>query len=416
MNSAQSEKLASVESAIDAFRQGRMVLVVDDEDRENEGDLIMAAELVTADDINFMATYGRGLICVPVEQDQLHRLDLEPMVRRNTAKLETHFTVSVDLLEGTTTGISSSDRALTVRALSDPKTRPEDLGRPGHIFPLIAMPGGVLRRPGHTEATIDLARLAGLRPAGVLCEVLSKDGSMARLPELIEFGAEHDLPVITIQALISYRRSHEKLVKRVVETNMPTHNGAFRLHLFESQLDGDVHVALTLGDVSTDDPVLVRVHSQCLTGDVLGSERCDCGQQRDLALELIQKEGRGVFLYMRQEGRGIGLTNKIKAYHLQDQGLDTVEANVELGFQADERDYGIGAQILQDLGLRKIRLLTNNPRKRVGIMGFGLEVTERVALEVPANPNNERYLATKKSKLGHLLTLSPKAEQNSDDD
>lgn len=395
--------LSTVEEAIEAIRAGGMVIVVDDEDRENEGDLIMAAEAVTPQSVNFMATHGRGLICVPMEEADLLRLDLQPMVHTNTAKLHTHFTVSVDLLEGTTTGISTADRAKTIRALADPRTRAEELGRPGHIFPLMALRGGVLRRPGHTEATVDLARLAGFRPVGVLCEVLAEDGSMARLPDLLEIGRRHGLPVISIQHLISYRHRHERLVERVVETKLPTDFGDFRLVLFRSLLDDDVHVALVLGDVTVPEPILVRVHSQCLTGDVLHSQRCDCGAQKERAMEMIQEEGRGVFLYMRQEGRGIGLLNKIKAYHLQDEGLDTVEANVKLGFQADQRDYGIGAQILEDLGLHDIRLLTNNPKKRVGISGFGLRVVERVPLEIPANANNRKYLETKRAKLGHLL-------------
>jgi len=404
--SVSETELASIPEAIEQIARGRMVIVVDDEDRENEGDLVMAARAVTPEAINFMARYGRGLICVPMEEDRLRALDLQPMVHTNTAKLQTHFTVSVDAVHGTTTGISAADRARTIEVLIDPKTRPEDLARPGHVFPLMAIAGGVLRRAGHTEATVDLARLAGLGPAGILCEILNEDGSMARLPQLLEFGRQHGLLVVSIRALIEYRRSHEKLIERVVETEMPTEYGTFRLVLFESLLDGDVHVALVVGEVDDGEPVLVRVHSQCLTGDVLGSLRCDCGEQMHRAMELIQEAGRGVFLYMRQEGRGIGLLNKIKAYHLQDRGLDTVEANAQLGFRADERDYGIGAQILRDLGLTKIRLLTNNPRKRVGISGFGLEVVERVPLEVPSNPRNRKYLETKRSKLGHILTLA----------
>jgi len=345
------------------------------------------------------------LICAPMEEDRLHQLDLHAMVSTNTAKLGTPFTVSVDALQGTSSGISAFDRAETVRALIDPRTRPEDLGRPGHIFPLIARRGGVLRRAGHTEATVDLARLAGLYPAGVLCEIMSEDGTMARLPELLRFGAEHNLCVLTIASLIEYRKKTEKLVRRVVDTELPTLWGPFRLHLYENTIEGDHHVALVLGEVSQGDAVLVRVHSECLTGDALGSLRCDCGPQRERALEMIRAEGRGVFLYMRQEGRGIGLLNKMRAYHLQDQGLDTVEANVQLGFRPDERDYGIGAQILTDLGLTRIRLLTNNPTKRVGISAHGLEVVERVALEIPRNPHNERYLATKRDKMGHLLEL-----------
>jgi 3,4-dihydroxy 2-butanone 4-phosphate synthase/GTP cyclohydrolase II len=400
-----SSELATAEAAIGEIRSGRLVIVVDDEDRENEGDLICAAEAATPELVNFMARYGRGLICVPMELERLEALDLHPMVQVNTAKLGTPFTVSVDSIEGTTTGISAYDRAVTIRALLDPTTRPEDLARPGHVFPLAARKGGVLRRAGHTEATVDLARLAGFYPAGVLCEVLNEDGTMARLPELLEFGCRHGLRVLTIAELIAYRKRMEKLVRRVAETALPTRFGEFRLALFESLLDGTEHVVLVLGDVTTPEPPLVRVHSECLTGDALGSLRCDCGAQREKALELISREGRGVFLYMRQEGRGIGLGNKMRAYHLQDEGLDTVEANLRLGFQADERDYGIGAQILCDLGLHRIRLLTNNPTKRVGLAGYGLEVVERVPLEIPANPRNRRYLETKKNKLGHLLNL-----------
>jgi 3,4-dihydroxy 2-butanone 4-phosphate synthase/GTP cyclohydrolase II len=398
-------RLAEIPEAIEQIRQGRMVIVVDDEDRENEGDLIMAAEKITPEAVNFMATHGRGLICVPMEEERLRFLDLSPMVHINTAKMQTPFTVSVDAVEGTTTGISAFDRAQTIRVLIDAESRRGDLARPGHIFPLMARRGGVLRRAGHTEATIDLARLAGFTPAGVLCEIMNEDGTMARLPQLLEFGREHELLVISIQNLITYRKKHEKLVQRLVETELPTRLGDFHLVLYESILDEDHHVALILGDVRTPEPVLVRVHSQCLTGDVLGSLRCDCGEQRDRALEKIREAGRGVFLYMRQEGRGIGLLNKMRAYHLQDQGLDTVEANVKLGFRPDERDYGIGAQILTDLGLTRIRLLTNNPTKRVGIAGFGLEVVERVPLEVPVNPKSRRYLETKRAKLGHLLEL-----------
>ncbi len=398
--------VATAEEAIAEIQRGRMLIVVDDEDRENEGDLICAAERATPEAVNFMARFGRGLVCVPMEDERLRELDLQPMVQVNTAKLGTPFTVSVDAIEGTTTGISAYDRAVTIRALLHPSTRPEDLGRPGHIFPLAARRGGVLRRAGHTEAAVDLARLAGLYPAGVLCEILNEDGTMARLPHLLEFGAAHGLRVLTIAELIAYRKRIERLVRRVTETRLPTRHGEFTLVLYESLLDGEEHVALVLGDPAQgDDPPLVRVHSECLTGDVLGSQRCDCGAQRDRALELIAREGRGVFLYMRQEGRGIGLGNKMRAYHLQDEGLDTVEANLRLGFQPDERDYGIGAQILSDLGLHRIRLMTNNPTKRVGLSGYGLEVAERVPLEIPPNPRNRRYLEAKKNKMGHLLNL-----------
>jgi 3,4-dihydroxy 2-butanone 4-phosphate synthase/GTP cyclohydrolase II len=395
----------SGEEAVEEIRRGRMIIVVDDAERENEGDLIQAAEKITPESINFMARYGRGLICVPMEEERLRRLDLQPMVSMNTAKLGTPFTVSVDAVEGTSTGISAYDRAQTIRTLLDPATRPEDLARPGHVFPLTACKGGVLRRAGHTEAAVDLARLAGLYPAGVLCEILNEDGTMARLPQLLEFGERHDIRVAALADLIALRKRSEKLVRRLVETLLPTEYGEFQLVLYESILDREEHVALVLGDVGGDGPVLVRVHSQCLTGDVLGSQRCDCGAQREKALRMIQEEGRGVFLYMRQEGRGIGLANKIRAYHLQDQGLDTVEANLRLGFKADERDFGIGAQILADLGLRQIRLLTNSPTKRVGLSGHGLEVVERVPLVIPSNPRNRKYLLTKKEKLGHLLDL-----------
>jgi 3,4-dihydroxy 2-butanone 4-phosphate synthase/GTP cyclohydrolase II len=397
--------LATAEAAIEEIRAGRFVIVVDDEERENEGDLICAASAITPDMVNFMARFGRGLICVPMEEERLAELDLQPMVQVNTARMGTPFTVSVDAHEGTTTGISARDRAITIEVLIRPETRPEDLGRPGHVFPLAARKGGVLRRAGHTEATIDLARLAGLYPAGVLCEILNEDGTMARLPQLLEFGVRHGIKVVSIAELIRYRKRNEKLIRRVTDTILPTAHGEFRLYLYESMLDGAEHVALVLGDIGGDGPILVRVHSECLTGDALGSLRCDCGAQRERALEMIREEGRGVFLYMRQEGRGIGLGNKLRAYHLQDEGLDTVEANLRLGFKPDERDYGIGAQVLSDLGLHSIRLLTNNPTKRVGLGAYGLEVVERVPLEITPNPRNRKYLETKKAKLGHMLNL-----------
>jgi 3,4-dihydroxy 2-butanone 4-phosphate synthase/GTP cyclohydrolase II len=405
MSEQRDPAYATVAEAVEEIRAGRMVIVVDDEDRENEGDLIMAAEKITPQAVNFLARHARGLICVPMQEDRLEALDLPPMVRRNTAKLGTPFTVSVDVIHGTTTGISAYDRAATIEALIDPRTRPDDLARPGHVFPLIAAKGGVLRRAGHTEAAVDLAILAGLYPAGVLCEILHEDGTMARLPELKKAAGEHGLKILSIASLIAHRRRTEKLVRRLTETSFPTRFGPFRLVLFESILDQEEHVALVRGEIQPTEAVLVRVHSQCLTGDVLGSLRCDCGQQRSLALEMIAAAGKGVFLYMRQEGRGIGLANKLRAYHLQDRGLDTVEANESLGFKPDERDFGIGAQILADLGVGKIRLLTNNPNKRVGLAAHGLEIVERVPIEIPPNPMNREYLDTKKRKLGHMLGI-----------
>ncbi|MBD3237170.1 MAG: bifunctional 3,4-dihydroxy-2-butanone-4-phosphate synthase/GTP cyclohydrolase II [Candidatus Eisenbacteria bacterium] len=394
-----------VEDAIAAIRAGRMILVVDDADRENEGDLICAAEKADAATINFMATHGRGLVCVSMTEARLRELDLPPMVSRNTAKMQTPFTVSVDAAEGTTTGISAHDRARTIEVLLDPASRPEDLARPGHIFPLRAAPGGVLRRAGHTEAACDLARLAGLRPAGVLCEVMGEDGSMARLPELRRLAHRFDLPIISVAALIAYRRRHESLVTRLSDADFPTPFGRFRIHTFESQVDGAHHLALVQGEITAERPVLVRVHSECLTGDALFSLRCDCGAQLSMALERIGREG-GILLYMRQEGRGIGLANKLRAYELQDGGLDTVEANVHLGFAPDQRDYGIGAQILVALGCRRIRLLTNNPAKRVGLGGHGLEVVEQLPIVAQPTPFNRRYLDVKRQKLGHCLDFA----------
>ncbi|HFE54120.1 MAG TPA: bifunctional 3,4-dihydroxy-2-butanone-4-phosphate synthase/GTP cyclohydrolase II [Bacteroidetes bacterium] len=397
------EGFNTIEEAIEDIRQGKILIVVDDEDRENEGDFIMAAEKVTPEAINFMAKHGRGLICVAMTPERLDELDLQPMVTENTAHMGTEFTVSVDAREGTTTGISAHDRARTVKALIDPKTKPSDLARPGHIFPLRARRGGVLTRAGHTEAVVDLCRLAGLYPAGVLCEIMDEDGSMARVPRLKEIAREFGLKIITVRDIIEYRRRTEKLVKRIVTTRLPTRYGNFVLHLYSSAVDKHHHIALVKGDVTTPEPVLVRVHSQCITGDIFGSLRCDCGDQLHQAMMMIEREGRGVLLYMRQEGRGIGLVNKLLAYNLQDQGKDTVEANEALGFKPDLRDYGIGAQILADLGVKKLRLITNNPRKIVGLQGHGLEVVERVPIEIPPNEINRRYLETKRDKLGHLI-------------
>ncbi|MBT3268250.1 bifunctional 3,4-dihydroxy-2-butanone-4-phosphate synthase/GTP cyclohydrolase II [Candidatus Poribacteria bacterium] len=392
-----------IADAIEAIRRGEIVVVTDDQDRENEGDLTMAAQCVTAETINFMAKYGRGLICLPMTSDRLSDLDFRPMVNNNADKLGTAYTVSVDALEGTTTGISAPDRAHTIRKVTDPQATPSDFVRPGHVFPLQARDGGVLRRAGHTEAAVDLARLAGLFPAGVVCEIMNEDGTMARVPDLIVFAREHALCLITIEDLIAYRRRTEKLVHHVATVNLPTKWGGFVVHAYESPMDDREYLAMTVGDVSTGEPTLVRVHSECLTGDTFGSLRCDCGEQLDESARTIQREGLGVLLYLRQEGRGIGLLNKLKAYQLQEAGLDTVEANQRLGFGADLRDYGIGAQVLHDLGIRQIRMMTNNPRKIAGMKGHGLEVVERIPIQVPAQKENIRYLEAKRTKLGHLL-------------
>jgi len=394
---------APIEEAVAAFRDGRMIIVCDDEDRENEGDLTVAAEKVTPEIINFMATEGRGLICMPMTEERLEELDIPQMVPQNTARFETAFCVSVEAKYVTSTGISAADRAATVLAAIDPKTRPSDLARPGHMFPLQARDGGVLVRAGQTEAAVDLARIAGLYPAGVICEILNPDGTMARVPELTRFARRHKLLMITIADLIKYRIKTEALVRRVAAAQLPTDHGEFRAIAFESPLDRETHVALVKGEIGDGENVVVRVHSRCLTGDVFHSLRCDCGPQLEAAMSRIEQEGRGVILYLNQEGRGIGLANKIRAYELQEQGLDTVEANERLGFKADQRDYGIGVQILKDLGVRTMRLLSNNPRKLVGLEGYGLSVAEWLPLEIPASETTLRYLKTKKDKLGHRL-------------
>lgn len=395
-------KFATVEEAIDEIRNGNMIIVVDDEDRENEGDIIVAAEKCTADHVNFMATYAKGLICTPVEGYILDRLKIGQMVTNNTDNHETAFTVSVDAVS-TTTGISAYERWETVKKIIDPEARPEDFRRPGHVFPLRSVPGGVLRRAGHTETTTDLARLAGLIPAGWCCEIMDDDGHMMRTPKLMEFADKHGLKIITVKSLIEYRKKTECFVEKVAEADLPSKYGHFRIHAYESKLDGKCHLAIMKGDVRGKKDVLVRVHSECLTGDALGSMRCDCGEQLATALKNIEAEGCGVVLYMRQEGRGIGLANKMRAYELQDQGKDTVEANVLLGFAPDERDYGIGAQILADLGLSSIRLMTNNPAKRAGLEGYGLSITERVPLVMPVNEYDKNYMKVKSAKMGHIL-------------
>lgn len=395
---------APVEDAIEAIRAGKIIIVCDDEDRENEGDLTIAAEKVTPEAINFMAKHGRGLICMPMTGERLDELDIPLMVNQNTARLGTAFCVSIEAKYSTSTGISAGDRAATVLAAIDPRTTPGDLARPGHMFPLRVHTGGVLSRAGQTEAAVDLARIAGLYPAGVICEIMSEDGSMARVPELTKFAKKHGLLMITVADLIKYRMHTESQVREVAKAKMPTAYGKFQIHAYENQLDRQTHVALVFGEVGDGQDVLVRVHSQCLTGDVLHSARCDCGDQLDAAMRRIAEAGRGVLLYLNQEGRGIGLANKIRAYELQDQGLDTVEANERLGFKADQRDYGIGVQILRDLGVRSMRLLSNNPRKLVGVEGYGLTVSEWLPLEIPASDSTRRYLKTKKDKMGHKLS------------
>ncbi|MCE2997650.1 MAG: bifunctional 3,4-dihydroxy-2-butanone-4-phosphate synthase/GTP cyclohydrolase II [Cyclobacteriaceae bacterium] len=397
-------KIDTIEEAIEEIKNGKVIIVVDDEDRENEGDFICAAETITPEIVNFMATHGRGLICAPIIEDRCEELGLELMVGKNTAAFETPFTVSVDLIgHGCTTGISAHDRFKTIKALVDPETKPEELGKPGHIFPLKAKREGVLRRSGHTEAAIDFARLAGFRPAGVLVEICNEDGSMARLPDLVKVAERFQLKLVTIKDLIAYRMNKEKQVVRQVDVQLPTSQGDFQLVAYEQVNTKEVHMALVKGTWEKDEPVMVRVHSSCVTGDIFGSCRCDCGPQLHSAMKMVEQEGKGVVLYMKQEGRGIGLLNKLKAYKLQEQGLDTVEANLQLGFDMDNRDYGIGAQILHDLGISKIRLITNNPKKRVGLMGYGLEIVENIPIEITPNQHNEKYLMTKRDKLGHMI-------------
>jgi len=402
----KSDSLDSVEKAIRTVKSGKMIIIVDDEDRENEGDLMVAADKVTPDIINFMARYARGLICLSLEKNRLQQLNLPLMVSDNTARFETAFTVSIDAREGISTGISAFDRAKTVLTAIDPKTRPEDLARPGHIFPLESRQGGVLKRTGQTEASVDIARLAGLYPGGVICEVMSEDGTMARMPELEAFSRTYDIPIVTVADLIRYRMRHENLITKIDEADLPTKYGHFKIIIYEDGIHGDQYAALVKGDLSDNQPTLVRAHSQCLTGDVFGSCRCDCGDQLTRSMEMIEREGRGVILYiLNHEGRGIGLGNKIKAYALQEHGADTVEANVELGFRPDHRDYGIGAQILATLGVTQLRLITNNPRKFIGLAGYGLEIVERVPIEIQPGNCNRKYLKTKKEKMGHILDL-----------
>ncbi|MEW5765588.1 MAG: bifunctional 3,4-dihydroxy-2-butanone-4-phosphate synthase/GTP cyclohydrolase II [Acidobacteriota bacterium] len=395
--------LISIEKALGQIKEGRLLIICDDEDRENEGDLYIPAQFTTPDAINFMATYGRGLICLALTGERLDQLDIPLMVQHNTSSFQTAFCVSIEARDKTTTGISAHDRAATILTAIDPATRPGDLARPGHIFPLRAKDGGVLRRPGQTEASVDLARLAGLYPAGVICEVMKDDGTMARMPDLMEFSERHGVDIVTIADLIKYRLSRESLVRRVAQPRLPTKYGEFRVIAYDSILTERTHIALTIGEWGADDTVLVRMHSECLTGDALFSLRCDCGAQLDAAMKALAREGRGVIVYLRQEGRGIGLLNKLRAYELQDQGMDTVEANEALGFAPDQRDYGIGAQILHDLGLKRIKILTNNPKKLAALSGFGIEIVDQIPLEIAPNDNNRDYLRTKKVKMGHTL-------------
>jgi 3,4-dihydroxy 2-butanone 4-phosphate synthase/GTP cyclohydrolase II len=397
-------KLNTIEEAIEDIRNGKVIIVVDDADRENEGDFLVASHHASPEVVNFMATHGRGLICISLTEERCVELDLPMMVNQNTASHETAFTVSVDLLgHGCTTGISASDRSKTIKALIDPATRPEELGRPGHIFPLRAKTGGVLRRAGHTEASMDLARLAGLEPSGVIVEIMNEDGSMARLPELMVLAEKLSMKIISIEDLIKYRINKETLIERMVDVKMPTTYGDFKMVAYRHSESGQEHLALVKGEWEQGEPVLVRVHSSCITGDIFGSCRCDCGPQLHRAMEMIEAEGKGVILYMNQEGRGIGLLNKLKAYKLQEQGMDTVEANLELGFKMDERDYGVGAQILRDLGVCKMKLMTNNPTKRAGLIGYGLEIVDRISIEIAPNPHNQHYLETKRDKMGHTI-------------